>query len=512
MNAGDLIQDRYRLEERLGKGGMGQVWKAHDQRLERLVAIKLIAPQFADEPEFLVRFLREAQSIARISHPNVVAVLDFGEADDKPFLVMEYVPGEPLSGLTGEPMDQKKASAVIAQAADAAGAAHVEGIVHRDIKPANIVLADDGRAKLVDFGIASIENVDRITASGTTIGSPHYISPEQATGESATSHSDVYALGVVLFELLTGTRPFEGDSVALVAMAHVDDAPPYPSEFIGGLDQKLENIVLKCLEKEPRDRYADGRELAEALGIGPQARAVVVPAAAAAAAAVPVVEQEAEEEPVVAQEAEEEPVVAEVAEEEPVVAEVAEEEPVVAQEAEEEPVVAQEADEEPVAVEPDEWETVARETVAAAAVGETLVFTHGEPDAGADDAIPYEADDWHDEDSDSVWKAALLGLVIGLVILALGIGAYAMLRDDRPRVPTDTSTPALDQEPLDQEPSEGATVPLVITPPGEEDAPASPTSPADEDDEEEEEPEEGETIEGEVTVDPGAEEEGEGGD
>ena len=180
VNAGDIVQKRYRLEERLGKGGMGEVWRAHDQWLERPVAIKVIAPQFVDDPEFLVRFLREAQSIARISHPNVVSILDFGEDDERPFLVMEYVPGRPLSEMTGVPMEPDRATAIMVQAAAGAGAAHAQGIVHRDIKPANILITGDGRAKLVDFGIASAEGVERLTMTGTTIGSPHYISPEQA--------------------------------------------------------------------------------------------------------------------------------------------------------------------------------------------------------------------------------------------------------------------------------------------------------------------------------------------
>ena len=225
MKPGDLIQERYLLEERLGKGGMGEVWRAKDSRLNRVVGIKVMTPELTEEPEFLVRFLREAQSIARINHPNVVAVLDFGESHENPFLVMEYVPGSPLSQSTGQPMDPDRAKLVVAQAADAAGAAHAQGVVHRDIKPANILISDDNRVKLVDFGIASLENVDQITQTGTTIGSPHYISPEQATGEKASPRSDVYALGIVLFELLTGQRPFEGDNVAAVAMAQVDEAP-----------------------------------------------------------------------------------------------------------------------------------------------------------------------------------------------------------------------------------------------------------------------------------------------
>ena len=259
---------------------MGQVWRAHDTRLERTVAIKVIAPQLLDDPEFLVRFLREAQSIARISHPNVVSVLDFGEDQERPFLVMEYVPGEALSDLTGAPMDPDRARAVMVQAAAAAGAAHEQGIVHRDIKPANILITEDGRVKLVDFGIASAQGVERITATGTAIGSPHYISPEQTQGDKATPRSDVYSLGVVLFELLAGRRPFEGDSVAAIAMAHVERDPGGPADDVPGLGAELDEVTRRCLAKRPEDRFADGSALAEALGAGGEASTRVLAAAA----------------------------------------------------------------------------------------------------------------------------------------------------------------------------------------------------------------------------------------
>ena len=427
MNPGDVIQDRYLLEERLGGGGMGQVWRARDQRLQRTVAMKLIAPQFAEEPEFLVRFLREAQSIARISHPNVVSVLDFGEADDKPFLVMEHVPGKPLSEMTGTPMDPEAAVAIMAQAADAAGAAHVEGIVHRDIKPANIVLTDDGRAKLVDFGIASLENVDRITATGTTIGSPHYISPEQASGDKATASSDVYSLGVVLFELLTGTRPFEGESVAAVAVAHVEKMPPAPSTIAPGIDPHLEAVVLKCLAKRPEDRFADGRALSDALSGGADARTMLVPTAAAAAA------------------------------------------------------------------------------------GSTMVMP-------ADDALAYERDPSEPEDgADSPWKAALIGLLIGLLILALAVGAYALLSgNDETGTTADDRTPAVEpSRAVDTTaPPEAETTP----PPETSTPPATPTETATPDDSSEDpdedssgEPTDDETADGE-TAEGDVEIEGEGPD
>ena len=416
MNPGQVIQDRYLLEEKLGGGGMGEVWKALDQRLQRTVAIKLMAPQFVEDPEFLVRFLREAQSIARISHPSVVSVLDFGESDETPFLVMEHVPGKPLSETTGTPMDPDKARDIIAQAAGAAGAAHAQGIVHRDIKPANIVINDEGRVKLVDFGIASLENMERITQTGTTIGSPHYISPEQASGHTATPRSDVYSLGVVLFELLTGSRPFEGNSVAAVATAQVEQDPPKPSTMVSGLDPWLERVVLKCLQKKPDDRFSDGGALSEELTGGPDASTMLL--------APPPPPPEA-----------------------------------------------------------------------------TQVLP-------VDDALPYEEPPFEeDTGSDSPWRAALVGLLVGLLLLAAAVGIYVfVIRDDQPAESSPTTEETNDVE---QAPPEETTVPpedTDVDEPIEEQTTEEPTEgvtdePTDEDTSDE--PQDDETVEGDLEVEPG---------
>ncbi|MFN2489090.1 MAG: serine/threonine-protein kinase [Actinomycetota bacterium] len=275
MHQGDIIQERYELIEPLGEGGMAVVWRARDTRLERMVALKLIAPRFADDPEFLVRFFSEAQSVARITHANVVSVLDFGDADARPFLVMEFIEGGSVSELAGEPLLPERAAEIVTQAARGASGAHRLGIVHRDIKPANILLTDEGRAKLADFGIASSLGAEDLTASGAAIGSPHYISPEQASAAEVTPASDVYSLGAVLFELVTGRHVFEGDNVMAVAMAHVERTPQPPSALVADLGAALEAVILRCLAKDPARRFRDGDALADALDSALDGRAAI---------------------------------------------------------------------------------------------------------------------------------------------------------------------------------------------------------------------------------------------
>ena len=265
MQGGEVIQGRYVLDKPLGTGGMAEVWCARDQRMERSVAIKFLSPVLAEEPEFLVRFFSEAQSVAKINHPSVVGILDFGEHDDRPYLVMEYVSGGSLADLVGQPLLPETAFEMVAAAARGAGAAHSAGLIHRDVKPANILLDEHAGAKIADFGIASSRASERLTATGAAIGSPHYISPEQVSAATVTPRSDVYSFGVVLFELLTGQKPFDAENVTAIAISHVDKEPPVPSSINPDLSPAVDAIVLRCLAKDPAERFEDGAALAAAL-------------------------------------------------------------------------------------------------------------------------------------------------------------------------------------------------------------------------------------------------------
>ena len=282
---------RYQLTSRIATGGMGEVWRAEDTVLDREVAVKVLKQEYADDPTFRARFEAEARNAAALHHPNVASVFDFGELNDddgsghrRPFLVMELVPGQPLSVLLrgGEPMPPERASEVVAQAADAIAAAHTLGIVHRDVKPANLLVTPDGIVKITDFGIARAADGAAITQTGQIIGTPHYISPEQAEGQPATQASDIYALGVVLYECLAGRRPFARDTPIQVALAHIrEDVPPLDD----AVPARLRAIVDKALAKDPAERFASAADLALAL------RGGEVPglglAAAGAAAGVP---------------------------------------------------------------------------------------------------------------------------------------------------------------------------------------------------------------------------------
>ena len=259
-----LLGDRYALVERLAVGGMGEVWCADDSVLGRAVAIKILRDQYAGDETFRQRFRAEAQNAALLVHPNVAQVFDFNEGDEAsgtpPWLVMELIRGERLADLIAReaPLPPDRVWSIVGQAASALAAAHAAGVVHRDIKPANLLLCPDGTIKVTDFGIARAVGSSSMTSTGVMLGTPHYLSPEQVAGQSATSASDFYALGVVAFECLTGNRPFEGDPMA-VLVAHRDQpAPPVP----GSVPPALRDLVTALLGKDPERRPTDGVAIA----------------------------------------------------------------------------------------------------------------------------------------------------------------------------------------------------------------------------------------------------------
>ncbi|HEX8939600.1 MAG TPA: protein kinase, partial [Candidatus Limnocylindrales bacterium] len=294
---GRVIGGRYRLVELLGEGGMATIYRAHDAQLERDVAVKLLRPEYGRDPDFVARFRAEAQNAASLSHPGIVSVFDFGTDPAGPFIVMEYVEGEDLATLLRRngPLPPRRAARLTAEVARALEAAHERGIVHRDVKPSNVLLASDGRVKVVDFGIARALSEAQLTLPGTTLGSVHYFSPEQARGEQATPASDVYALGILLFELLAGRRPWEGDSAASIALARLQGPAPMVSEARAGIPPVLEAIDRKALALEPAARFASAAAMADALdafladrgtvpGIAPEVGAAAAAAAGAGAA------------------------------------------------------------------------------------------------------------------------------------------------------------------------------------------------------------------------------------
>jgi eukaryotic-like serine/threonine-protein kinase len=264
---GTVLGGRYRLVELLGQGGMATIYRARDNQLERDVAIKVLRPEYGADPDFIDRFRHEAQSAASLNHPGIVAVYDYGTDPAGPFIVMELVEGEDLATIirrTGA-MPPRAAARLVAQASRAVAAAHDRGFVHRDIKPGNILVTREGRVKVTDFGIARALSESALTLPGTTLGSVHYFSPEQARGEVATPASDIYSLGIVLYELLTGRRPWTGDTAAAIATARLTGAVPSPSAVHGGIPPTLETIDRRALAPMPEERFGSAAEMADAL-------------------------------------------------------------------------------------------------------------------------------------------------------------------------------------------------------------------------------------------------------
>ena len=259
---------RYRVDRLLGAGGMGIVYRAVHVDLGRPVAIKILKPDLALEPGLLERFKAEARAAASLNHPNLAVVHDVGEADGFHYFVMDLVEGEDLAALIDRQgrLSVEQALALAEQIARALDHAHGRGVVHRDVKPQNTLLAQDGTVKVTDFGIARALEGSRMTATGTLVGTPEYLAPEQALGQPTDARADVYALGIVLFEMLTGHVPFSAETPVAVALHQINTPPPSPSTLVPGIPPEVETLVMRALAKRPDERFPSAGVLAEALG------------------------------------------------------------------------------------------------------------------------------------------------------------------------------------------------------------------------------------------------------
>jgi serine/threonine protein kinase len=274
MNLVGKTIGQYQIVEEIGSGGMATVYKGYQPTLDRHVAIKVLAGQLAKDETFRMRFAREAQAVAGLRHPHIVQVYDYGEvsaeqsdlAQDIIYLVTEYIDAGTLKERLGIPMDPGDAARIAAEIAEALDFAHRKEIIHRDVKPSNILLSQGGDALLADFGIARMSAGTQYTQTGTTVGTPAYMSPEQARGQEVDRRTDLYSLGVVLYEMLTGRVPFTADTPLGIAHLHVFEPPPPPRGVHSKIPRRLEKVILRALAKEPSERYRTGREMAKALG------------------------------------------------------------------------------------------------------------------------------------------------------------------------------------------------------------------------------------------------------
>ncbi len=270
MDAGmsGITIGRYHILEQIGEGGMATVYKAFDTRLERDVAVKVIHPVRQHTAKFLKRFEREAKALAQLSHPNIVKILDYGEYEGQPYLVMEYIPGGTLKQKMGIPMAWEQAAELLIPIADALSYAHMQKIVHRDVKPANILITASGQPMLSDFGIAKVlqleETID-LTGTGVGVGTPEYMSPEQGLGEATDHRADIYSLGVVFYELVTGRKPFRADTPMAVVVKQIHDPLPHPKTFVKGIPTSVERVLFSALVKDPSHRFQEMESFMQAL-------------------------------------------------------------------------------------------------------------------------------------------------------------------------------------------------------------------------------------------------------
>src|SRR6202050_2776005 len=256
-----IYSGRYELTHLIARGGMAQVYRAMDRQLERPVALKILFPELSVDRAFVERFRREAQAAANLSHPHLRPVFSGGEDGGTYFIVMEFIDGRALSSIlrTAGPMHPDRAAEIGADVAIALAYPHRHGVIHRDVKPGNVLITEDGIVKVTDFGIArAINTEESLTQTGAVMGTATYFSPEQAAAMGVAARSDIYSLGVVLFEMVTGRPPFMGDTPVAVASKHVRENPPTPREINPAVPPDLEAIILKCLAKSPDHRYATG--------------------------------------------------------------------------------------------------------------------------------------------------------------------------------------------------------------------------------------------------------------
>jgi serine/threonine-protein kinase len=266
---GTLLLNRYELLEKIGEGGMGIVYKAKCHSLNRYVAVKIIKSYLNNQTEILARFKKEANSIASLSHPNIVSTYDIGSDNNINFIVMEYINGKSLEQMVKENgrLNSSTALDIASQIAKALAFAHNNNIIHRDVKPDNILITEDNTAKLTDFGIAKVTNSVTVTNSDKLMGSVHYFSPEQAKGKFVDSRTDIYALGSVLYKMLTGQVPFTGETSISVVMMHINEPVTPPKEIIKDLPESINTVILKALEKDPINRFQTANEFAEVLDV-----------------------------------------------------------------------------------------------------------------------------------------------------------------------------------------------------------------------------------------------------
>ncbi len=261
---------RYEIKEELGKGSMGVVYLAHDPQIDRLIALKVLRPDRLTSEAFVQRFLKEARTIGRLSHPNIVTVYDIGQDRETIFIAMELLEGDPLNKILEErEVGNEEIISLGLQMAEALHYAHGKGVVHRDIKPSNIIVNANGRIKITDFGIAHIEDptASMQTQAGEILGTPAYMSPEQVLSRPVDGRSDLFSLGIILYEMATGRRPFQGDSMPAVFQAVTREDPEPPARLKTAVSPGLSAVIMKCLEKDPMKRFANGEILAHALGI-----------------------------------------------------------------------------------------------------------------------------------------------------------------------------------------------------------------------------------------------------